>query len=398
MNHIGLGRLPLETVDTDPVSRARDLGPEIAANADEIERSQVIPEKLLTHLHESRLARMLLPRSVGGDQVDAWTYLHAIEEISRHDGSVGWNLFVANSAALIAPFIPLETAQTIFADPRAWIAWGPPNQHKARAVPGGYRVSGEWHFASGSRQATWMGAHCPVIEPDGSLRLNRFGRPTTRTLLFPKQHAEPIHDWNPIGMRGTASEGYRLTDLFVPETHSGTREDPALRRDRGKLYAFTMQGLYAVGVAAVAFGIARAMLDAFIALAAEKAPRGLARLADSQVVQSDVARREAQLGSARAWLVEILKDVWANADDIAPIDVDARVRVRLGCAHAITTAVDVADYVYKAAGTSAIFPGTPFERRFRDIHTLSQQIQSRDAHFEAVGRVMFNGDPDGVFL
>ena len=63
-----------------------------------------------------------------------------------------------------------------------------------------------------------------------------------------------------------------------------------------------------------------------------------------------------------------------------------------------TSAVEVADYVYKAAGTSAIFRGTPFERRFRDIHTLSQQIQSRDAHFEAVGRVMFNGDPDGVFL
>jgi alkylation response protein AidB-like acyl-CoA dehydrogenase len=398
MNHIGLGRPPLSVADTDPVCRARDLGPEITASADEIERSQVIPEPLLTHLHEARLARMLLPRSVGGDQVDPWTYLRGIEEISRHDGSVGWNLFVANSAALIAPFIPLETAQTIFADPRAWIAWGPPNQHKARSVPGGYRVSGEWHFASGSRQATWMGAHCPVLEPDGSLRLNRFGRPTIRTLLFPKQHAEPIHDWNPIGMRGTASEGYRLTDLFVPEAHSGTREDPALRRDTGKLYAFTMPGLYAVGVAAVAFGIARAMLDAFITLAAEKAPRGLARLADSQVIQSDVARREAQLGSARAWLVEILKDVWTNADDIAPIDLDARVRVRLGCAHAITAAVEVADYVYKAAGTSAIFPGTPFERRFRDIHTLSQQIQSRDAHFEAVGRVMFNGDPDGVFL
>jgi len=398
MNHISLGRLPLETADTDPVCRARDLGPAITASADEIERSQVIPEQLLTHLHEARLPRMLLPRSVGGDQVDPWTYLHAIEEISHHDGSVGWNLFVANSAALIAPFIPLETAQAIFADPRAWIAWGPPNQHKARAVPGGYRVSGEWHFASGSRQATWMGAHCPVIEPDGSLRLNRLGRPIVRTLLFPKQHAESIHDWNPIGMRGTASEGYRVTDLFVPETHSGTREDPGLRRDTGPLYAFTMQGLYAVGVAAVAFGITRAMLDAFIALAAEKAPRGLQRLADSQVVQSDVARREAQLGSARAWLVEILKDIWATADDIAPIDLDARVRVRLGCAHAITTAVEIADHVYKAAGTSAIFPGTPFERRFRDIHTLSQQIQSRDAHFEAVGRVMFNGDPDGVFL
>jgi indole-3-acetate monooxygenase len=83
---------------------------------------------------------------------------------------------------------------------------------------------------------------------------------------------------------------------------------------------------------------------------------------------------------------------------MAPIDLAARARVRLGCAHAIATAAEIADYVYKAAGTSAIFPGTPFERRFRDMHTLSQQIQSRDSHFEAVGRVIFNGDPDGLFL
>jgi alkylation response protein AidB-like acyl-CoA dehydrogenase len=398
MNHVSLGPLGTDSLANDPVARARDLGPEITAAADEIERSQVIPEPLLTHIHEARLARILLPRSVGGDQLDPWTYLHAIEEISRHDASVGWNLFVANSAALIAPFIPLETARAIFADPRAWVSWGPPNQYKAQAEPGGYRVSGEWHFASGSRQATWMGAHCQVTEPDGSLRLNRFGRPTTRTLLFRKEHAEPIRDWNTIGMRGTASEGYRVTDLFVPEAYSGTREDPALRRDTGPLYAFTMQGLYAVGVAAVAFGIARAMLDDFISLATEKTPRGLQRLADSPVVQADVARREAQLGAARAWLVEILKDVWSTADEIAAIDLSARVRVRLACAHAISSAVEVADYVYKAAGTSAIFRGTPLERRFRDIHTLSQQIQSRDSHFEAVGRVMFNGDPDGVFL
>ncbi|MEA2745530.1 MAG: hypothetical protein QOG73_1196 [Acetobacteraceae bacterium] len=385
-------------VGIDPVARARDLGPEIAASAEEIERSQSIPRALLGRIHDARLARILLPRSVGGDQLDPWTYLHAIEEISRHDGSVGWNLFVANSAALIAPFIPLETAKAIFAEPEAWVSWGPPNQYKTQAVPGGYRVTGEWHFASGSRQATWMGAHCQVTEPDGSLRLNRFGRPTVRTLLFRKEHAQPIHDWNTIGMRGTASEGYRVNDLFVPEAFSGTREDPSLRRDTGPLYAFTMQGLYAVGVAAVAFGIARAMLDEFIALAAEKTPRGLQRLADSPVVQASVARQEAHLGAARTWLVEILKDVWAGAGDIAPIDLNARVRVRLGCAHAITTAAEVADYVYKAAGTSAIFRDTPFERRFRDIHTLSQQIQSRDSHFEAVGRAMFNGDPDGVFL
>src|ERR1700734_1121865 len=252
MNHVSFGPLRVDPDGLDPVARARDLGTEILAAADEIERSQVIPEPLLTHIHAARLARILLPRSVGGDQLDPWTYLRAIEELARHDGSVGWNLFVANSAALIAPFIPLSAAKAIYDDPRGWIAWGPPNQHTATAVPGGYRISGQWHFASGSRQATWMGAHGHVVEPDGSRRLNRFGRPTIKTLLFPKHMRTPIEDWNTMGLRGTASEGYRLDDVFVPEEFTGTREDPSLRRDPGPLYAFTMQGLYSVGVAGVA--------------------------------------------------------------------------------------------------------------------------------------------------
>ena len=393
MNHF-----PAHALSLDPVARTRELGASIAAAADEIERTQCIPEPLLTQLHDARLCRMLLPRSAGGDEIEPWVYLRAIEEAARHDGSVGWNLFVANSSALIAPFIPLDSARRIYNDPRAVIAWGPPNQHKATAVPGGYRVSGEWHFASGCRQATWMGAHCQVIEPNGSLRLNRHGKPLIRSLLFPKEKTTLIYDWNTMGMRGTGSDGYSLDDIFVPEAFSGTREDQALRRDPGPLYAFTMQGLYAVGVAGVAFGIARGMLDAFFTLAQDKAPRGYVRLADSPVIQSEYARREANLGAARAYLTEILRQVWEAADDIAPIDTEARARVRLGCAHGINTAIEIGDWVYKQAGVSAIFRGTPFERRFRDMHTMSQQIQSRDAHFEAVGRILFNGDPDGLFV
>ena len=219
-------------------------------------------------------------------------------------------MFVANSSSIIAPYIPLEAARTIYGNPRGLISWGPPNQCKAIAAPGGYRITGQWHFSSGYRQANWIGAHAQVVEADGSLRLNRFGRPTVRTLLMPKEETVPIHDWNTLGMRGTASEGYSVNDVFVSEEFSGTREDPALRRDRGPLYAFTTQGLYAVGVAGVALGIARAMLDAFIALALEKAPRNLGRLADSPVVQSEFARREADVGAARAYLVEVLKEIW----------------------------------------------------------------------------------------
>jgi alkylation response protein AidB-like acyl-CoA dehydrogenase len=381
----------------DPVARARALGAEIAAAADEIERTRRIPEPLLGRLHDERLFRMLLPRSAGGEEAEPALYVAAIEELARHDASIAWNAFVANSSALIAAYLEPAVNRAIFADQRSIVAWGPPNASRARAVNDGYRVTGKWDFASGCRQARWMGAHCLVVEADGTLRLNRFGRPTVRTLLFPASDATLLDTWHTIGLCGTASDSYRIDDIFVSEAFSTTREDPTLRRERGPLYAFTMQGLYATGVAAVAFGIARAMLSEFIALASRKAPRGLARLADNAVVQAEVARAEARLGSARAYLIETLTTIYAHADDMAPIEIADRARVRLACTNAIQAAAEVADFAYKGAGVDAIFPGSPFERRFRDMHTLTQQIQARGAHFESVGQILLGVEPEAFF-
>ena len=379
----------------DPLASARDLGAAIDAASNTIECTRRIPPSLLAQLHGSRLLRMLLPRSVGGDQTGPGSYLLAIEDVARHDASVAWNVFVANSSALIAAFLDLAVARAVFADLPTVLAWGPPNASRATAVAGGYRVSGTWDFASGCRNANWMGAHCHVVEADGSLRLNHLGRPAIRTLLFPAEQATLIDTWTTIGLRGTASDSYSVADVFVPEKFSTSREDPALRRERGPLYAFTMQGLYAVGVSGVALGIARAMLEEFIGLASRKTPRALGRLADNAVVQADVARAEARLGAARAYLLETLTSIYAHADDVDPIDVADRARVRLACTNAIHGAIEVADLTYKAAGVDAIFPGTPFERRFRDMHTLSQQIQARSAHFEAVGQVLLGMPPEG---
>jgi indole-3-acetate monooxygenase len=380
----------------DPIARARELGPEITAAADEIERTRRIPDALLARLHDSRLFRMLLPRSANGDETEPAVYVAAIEELARHDGSIGWNAFVANSSSLLAAYLEPVANHAIFADPRSTIAWGPRNGSRAIAVEGGYRVTGKWDFASGCRQARWMGAHCHVVEADGTLRLNRFGQPTERTLLFPASEATLLDTWKTIGLRGTASDSYSVNDLFVSEAFSSTREDPTLRRERGPLYALTTQSLYATGVAAVALGIARAMLSEFVLLASRKSPRGLARLAENAVVQADVARAEARLGSARAYLIETLTTIYAHADHTAPIEVSDRARVRLACTNAIQGAIEVADFTYKGAGVDAIFPGSPFERRFRDMHTLSQQIQARAAHFESVGQVLL-GVPPEVF-
>jgi indole-3-acetate monooxygenase len=122
--------------------------------------------------------------------------------------------------------------------------------------------------------------------------------------------------------------------------------DKARRRERVALYAFTMPGLYATGVAAVALGIARAMLSELITLASHKAPRGL-RLADNPVMQADLARAKARLGER----LPHRHAHNAEADDVAPIDVTNRARVRLACANAIPGAVELGDSARERAST-----------------------------------------------
>ena len=159
----------------DPLARARELGAEIAGAADEIERTRRIPPALLKQLHDSRLFRMLLPRSAAGDATEPAVYVAAIEELARHDASIAWNAFVANSSALIAAFLAPEANHAIFADPRSVVSWGPPNGSRARAVEGGYRVSGKWDFSSGCRQANWpkrSPTHWSGCDHDAQARLH----------------------------------------------------------------------------------------------------------------------------------------------------------------------------------------------------------------------------------
>jgi len=382
----------------DPAARARAVAPVIAAAGDAIEREGRLVPAVLDALYEARLFRMFLARAFGGDEMHPADYAQAVEEISRHDGSVGWCVFQACSGSLLAAYMDPDAAREVFADPRATTAWGPPGKPEARAVPGGYLVSGSWLFASGCRHASWMGAHGHVRESDGSLRRDSAGNPVTRSLLFPAHHARINDDWDTIGLRGTASDSYEVDEVFVPEAFSATREDLSARRTPGKLFAFSQQGLYAVGSASVALGLAQAMLDGFVDLARGKAPRGMSRLADHPVLHTQLAQTEARLAASRALLHASLRDAWDLAEETAPLPLNARARVRLAAIHAIETAATAADYAYKAAGADAIFKANGFERRFRDVHTLTQQVQSRLANFEPIGRIMLGGEGDRPIL
>jgi len=220
-----------------------------------------------------------------------------------------------------------------------------------------------------------------------------------RTLLFPKSSAKFTDIWHVIGLRGTGSDNYSVTDLFVPEKYTVLREAAPTPRQPGVLYAFSSSNIYSSGFAGVALGIARSTLDGFVELARDKIPRGAKRtLRDNNVVQSQVAQSEARLRAARTYLLGSLDEIWQDVALTGRLTLEHNATIRLASTWAIHQSRDVVDTAYHAAGATAIFESNPFERRFRDIHTVIQQYQGRQAHFETVGQVFLGLHPEGTMF
>jgi indole-3-acetate monooxygenase len=386
--------------DQTVISRAEAVRTAVAAASNEIESTRRLPPALLDRLHEAGLFRLLLPRSSNGIETDPVTFFHVIETIARDDGSTAWCLSQAGGCAMAAAYLDLPVAHAIFGnDPRAVVAWGPGPKVKAVECDGGYRVTGVWSFNSGGRHASWLGAHCPIYRSDGSPRLDDGGHQQERTMLVRTEDVAWTDIWNTVGLRGTASDQFALDDCFVRSDHSITRQFDRECRESGPLYRMGSGTCYQVGFAGVACGIARGALDNFVDIARNKVARGSkSPLRDNAVVQSNLAQAEVNLRAARGFVLQSMADTWKHLAAGATITVEQRITIRMAATHAIHKAREAVDFTYNAAGATAIFENHPLERRFRDIHTVTQQLQGQLRHFETVGAWIMGADTDLTFV
>ena len=378
--------IPKGQVIADPARRAQQLRPLVESAGGAIERDCALPPELLTVLHEAGLFRLLLPRSCGGEEVEPAVFVAAVEEIAKGDASTAWCMVQGSGCSMTAAYIDPVVAREIFGDRDAVLAWGPSG---ANARNDGYRVTGTWPYASGIRHAAWLGGHSQLVDAEGRPCRGPDGKPAERTMLFPKSKAAIHHVWQVIGLKGTGSDTYTVTDLFVPARYTFTRESATDRRETGPLYGFSSYQLYGAGFAGVALGVARATLDAFIPMASTKAPMLIAKpLRDNAVVQSKVAIAEAQWQSARAYLMQTLSHMWDAASRGETFTLQQRAALRLAAVNATHQSREIIETVYHLAGGSAIFENESFERRLRDIHAVTQQVQGQFVNFELVGQVL----------
>ncbi len=277
----------------------RDLRPLIEAEAEQIERDHRITTRVIEALREAGVYRMLTPRVYGGSQLTLWEFAAVMEAIAEADASTAWTVGQNSGICRLAAYMPPEGAREIFGDPNTILSWGN-GPGTARKVDGGYVINFQATYSSGMHHATWLGTQdCDTYDAAGNLVLNKHGEKLRGTCFFRPEDVQVREIWQVSGLKGTGTDCYTVTDLFVPE-HRFAFEEPVVGEP---LYLYNTTNIFATGFAAVALGLARATLDALIDITATKSARGASGpLRDQRPIQARLGVAEATLRSARALL------------------------------------------------------------------------------------------------
>jgi indole-3-acetate monooxygenase len=381
---------------SDPLAVARDLQPRIRAVASEIEEGRRLPQKLVYELVEAGLFHLMIPRSLGGEEVDPITAARVVEELAYADGSTGWCVMLAHQSVIFAGILPPPHAREIWGN--GGIVAGtarPIGRAVATNDPEpGYMVSGRWPFASGSSHATWFMAECIVYDGDAP-RKDAQGNNVTRALFVPRE-AVTIHDtWDSLGLRGTASHDFSLEPVFVPAGRGFQMlVDPPV--DPWPVYQ--VLPLVFMNHGSHALGIARAALDTGREIIGSRKGWGDVPLKDQPRFQTVVAEATALVESARAYLYDTAEELWRVAQSGAEMPAPLRARARLSASHAARASVQAVDLLHGAVATSGVFRSSPLERQFRDIHTAIAHVMIGPLVMQAAGRVELGLGPEFPFF
>jgi alkylation response protein AidB-like acyl-CoA dehydrogenase len=219
------------------------------------------------------------------------------------------------------------------------------------------------------------------------------GAPQLRVAMFAPDDVRIEDTWDVLGMRGTGSHHFSVTDVVVPadRTTNPFGDEPCVDVPIVHLPA---PPLYSTCLSSVAVGVAQGAVDDILALAAGKVPLFEERaLATNAGFQRDVASAEAALRAARAVLYETAESLWATATTGTPLTLEERARIRATAVWTTQQATAVVDAAFRLGGGSSIYANNPLQRRFRDIHTLTHHFLVKEDTLTTAGAILAGQDP-----
>lgn len=378
------------------LSQARDLASLIRRHAPDAELNRRVSPEVLSAMREAGLFRMLLPRALGGLEVDPVTCSLVVEEVAAADSAAAWTLQAGNTGAWWSARLPAEGVEEIYGDDPSVLqaaAFHPPQ--RAAEVPGGFRITGRGPLASTIHDAEWLFLSAVVMDGDKPRMVE--GMPVMIAFVIRAQEARIEDTWRSLGMRGTDSNDVIMDDIFVPASRTFPlvpEFEPNLHYS-GPLYRFPGMAAVIMVIAPVPLAVARGAVDEFRELARRKSAFGFTTpLSQRAPVQAALARAEGMLRAARLLYYDTLARVWRAALAGEPVTLEQKADLALAGAHAASTAATVVGMVHQLGGTTGIYERSPLERHFRDANTLRHHGFMSENRFEVVGQVYLGVPPE----
>ncbi len=373
----------LAVPDPAVLEQARKLTPAIAAEGEACERLGTMPEGVVDALRSSGLFSLMVPRTLGGSEVSAVTALAVFEELTAADASIGWSYMANVSTSAFSAYLGDDAVQAIFGERPAIMAgqFSP----KGPSVPtgDGYLVQGRYQFGSGSAHADWVGGG--TVEMDGQAPRMVDGRPIIRAFFVPRSEVEFLGNWDVLGLVGTGSFDYAISERVVPAGFTFEITNPVQHRG-GSLYGLGVMGMTSIGHAGFALGVSRRAVDELLTLAGRKQRMGHPTpVAGIERFRYELGRVTAQLKAARALLFQSFSEAQQQIASEGWLEPGLLLGIRQATTHVAHVSAEVVDLAYHWSGADGIRPGI-IQRLYRDTHVSTQHIFVDDNTFSEYGR------------
>ena len=382
---------PLDQFEQHPlVLAAQGSASSIREHAAAIEKSGRVPSELIEALTDHGLFRLNLPTDSGGHQAHPLVVFHVIEALAQADASVAWIVMIATEVSLLAAYLPNETLCALIGSaeprsPRCRIVGSSRVMTTAEPSAGGFRLRGRLNFVSGVEHATHVLATC--IDPDAPAQTAQ----QVRFALLPQRAGTVIHTWDAMGLRGTGSHDWEVTDAFVPFEHTWSARGPIAAS--GPQWRIPDRSLVAwIANAGHAIGTAQGALDDLAQAASETTTGDSTPLRQRESFRLAYARAQAEVWAARAFVQDAWSRVWPQVE-VGELDPQALGRCRLANVHAVHACADAVERLFRAGGANAARRSWTLERRWRDLQTARLHGAALDWNFDAGVRPLLGLPP-----
>lgn len=383
----------------DLLRQLREIEPLIRAESVTAEHERQLSTSVADAVRGLGCYRMFRPRERGGFGFDPVSAFRIVEELSRIDSAVGWNVAIANGCEVFGAWFTDEATEEIFGPADTTLAGGLFPPRKAVPTDGGYLVTGRTLFNSNCRAANWVLCEAMIFDNDEQ-RLDDDGVPQGLFMFFPMSDAVIIENWDTVGMRGTGSHDIEVKNLFVPENRTAPLVplESTCSAYSGPLHRLGIWPALAIN-GVTALGVAQAAIDDFIDLAGNKTPAYTSKtLRDKSVVQLRVGEAEAHVRAGRAFLHETFDAAWQSAIDGNYLNIEQKADCQQAASHMVMESARAVDLIQSVASSAAIRNDKNFQRYFRDIHVITQHAFFCESRLEAVGQIRLGLDSDWDFL